>query len=203
MKKKITILLLMFFVSTVFASAFGGFGSFGKQKDHRRRGGFNFRRIIAKGHHLMEELDLTDEQQTKIQGIMVDAAVNIIPTGAELLVAKIKLMVELKKDDPDMKVINPLIDSSAENLKKITKSAIEAVIMAKKVLTPEQKKKLKETLKKFRHGKRHGQRGKGHGLKQGHGKGFGFGKGRGKGFGFGKGHGKGFEKENHHSKLEN
>ena len=158
MKKKLAVLLLVFFVSSIFASAFGGFGSFGRSGKKARRGGFNFGRIINTGYRIMEKLDLTDEQQIKIQEVVVDAAVKIIPVGAELLVAKIKLAVELKKDDPDIKVINPLIDTSADNLKKVAKLGITALIDVKKLLTLEQKKKFKEIMKEFRK-ERHSRRG--------------------------------------------
>lgn len=154
MKTRIVILLMVFLASTVFASAAEGFGhGMGK-------GGFRFGRILAMGMEIMDKLALTEEQESSIQGVVLDASVEIIPVGAELLVSKIKLMAEMKKDDPDMNVISPLIDSSAENMKKISKKVIASLISVKKILTPDQKKKLKALMKDFRKNRfkqRHGK----------------------------------------------
>ena len=165
MKKSVLKVLSLLVVLSFFAGSSYAFGPKG--------GGFGFPPIGV----LVKELKLTSEQKDQLIDLFNQTQKEMIKTRAEMRITMIDLRTEMMKDNPDEKVINNLIDKIGEYTKKLTGIRVSRHLEVKKILTPEQREKLRELIlsRKWRRGPR-GRRGFRRGMGQGRfGGGMGFG----------------------------
>lgn len=93
---------------------------------------------------LIEELDLTDEQELKLIDMKYEHQKEVINLRKELQKKFVELRKEFQKENPDLKIIDKLVEE-IESLKvAIKKSKIHFIMSLRSVLTKEQWEKLKE-----------------------------------------------------------
>jgi len=92
-----------------------------------------------------EELGLTDAQVEKLKSMKLERGKRAIKEKANLKTLELELRDLMSKDEIDVKAVDRKIDQIASQRAKIHKAQVHAMLDAKKVLTPEQKKKLKES----------------------------------------------------------
>ena len=97
---------------------------------------------------LVKELNLTPEQKDQLVELYSQTQKELINIRTQNKIARIDLMNEMMKDNPDEDVLNNLIDKIGENAKKAFGVRINRQLEIKKILTPEQQEKLKELLMK-------------------------------------------------------
>lgn len=90
-------------------------------------------------------LGLSPQQIEKVKSTFVDAKKDIIKLDADYRVAQLDLEATLQKDPLDVNAAKNLIDKSTKASAEKMKRSIEAQSNILKILTPEQKTKLKET----------------------------------------------------------
>lgn len=145
-----------------------GKGRHGDFKSHGKRGKKSFDPkskifgFIKKLKGLNKYLELTDEQQTKVDGIKTDAMIKGVTNGASMAISGIKIRSQLKNDKVDQKEVNSLIDSFTASQAEIMKAVTKAVINVKAQLTPSQLKKLKEFKGHIKKNKSRIKKNKGH-----------------------------------------
>lgn len=83
-------------------------------------------------------LDLTTEQLGKLKDIKHDLSVALIKKQADLQVAVLGLKKLMDQDIPDLQAIRSHIDSMGKMETEIQKTAVEAALEARKVLTADQ-----------------------------------------------------------------
>lgn len=137
MKKSFVILLMVLFLSTISSYAFSPFGM----------QGMKIKKVIGIAYKLSNELDLTDEQKDTIYSVITDSAMKIIPIVADNLVTRIKIVTELRKDEPNINLINPMIDTIAAKKAEVFKTLLKGFIDIKKTLTKNQIEKIKDIVK--------------------------------------------------------
>ena len=107
--------------------------------------------MFNKAHFLFknkEELELTDKQVEEIKDLKISTKKDLIRKKAEIEILALDIKAQMYGDAIDTKAINELIDKKYELKKAKTKSLVEAYAALKKVLTKDQKKKIKELYKK-------------------------------------------------------
>lgn len=90
-----------------------------------------------------EELGLSDDQVQRIHQVIVDTTKASIKTGADLAVRRIELRELLRADNPDRDAATKKVQEISNLRGELIKLRVEAMIAAKKVLTPEQQKKIR------------------------------------------------------------
>jgi Spy/CpxP family protein refolding chaperone len=94
-----------------------------------------------------EELNLTDEQKEKIESLWFEHQRRQVEIGAKLRKAEIELEELLWEDEPDRSAIERKIDEISRYRAELQKSRIEHRLNVARVLTPEQRKLIKEKLR--------------------------------------------------------
>ena len=121
-------------------------------------------------HRLMERLDLTAEQQKKIKSLRLETAKKAARIQADLKVARLELAGEMGKDTPSTAEVKARVKAVNEARGRMMESRVNMQLAMKKILTPEQQKKM-QMLRSQRPGGRRGMRHEGHGRpghRQGH-----------------------------------
>lgn len=90
------------------------------------------------------ELGLTDEQTDKLADIKHAVMKDVIKMEADIDILAVDIKTLLMKDTIDTAAIQPLVEKKYQIKKDKTMRCIQALADAKKVLTPEQAKKLKD-----------------------------------------------------------
>jgi Spy/CpxP family protein refolding chaperone len=93
---------------------------------------------------LRKQLNLTDEQQTKLADIRDRSARAAIPIQGDLKIAGLDLRKLVRADKPDQRAIDAQIDKIAGLRAKLQKSRMASMLEAKSVLTPAQQKILRD-----------------------------------------------------------
>jgi hypothetical protein len=96
----------------------------------------------------LEELGISDEQIEKIKTLKVNTKKDLIKRKAKIDLIKVDIKNELWGDTIDKERIYKLIDQKYEQKKEKAKALIDACDMFKKILTNDQKKKLREVYSK-------------------------------------------------------
>ena len=110
-------------------------------------------------HEMMaEKLGLSAEQKEQIRKITLDARKKNIEVEAKGKVARIELHELMAADAPDQHKINAKITELSQTHETLLRSRVETMLAVKKILTPEQRAKMKE-LRPFGPGM-HGRMGK-------------------------------------------
>lgn len=115
----------------------------GKSEGHHK--GFG-EKLSLKAHLILkneEELGLSDEQVGKVKALTLKNKKDLIMQEAEIEVLSLDIKSKTWGDEIDTSAINKLIDQKYELKKAKAKSSVEAYAELKKVLTDEQKAKLK------------------------------------------------------------
>ncbi len=95
---------------------------------------------------MMMELKLDDHQREKVKAIKRKAMKDMIRKSADLRIAQLELKDLLDKDSVDMKAVEAKLRHIEKMRTDMHLSLIKAVEEVKAILTPEQKKKLREML---------------------------------------------------------
>ena len=130
MKKRVfalvTVLLLVLSVFLVFAqSPMMGRG------EERKGKGMQMRELI-------EELNLTPEQETKMVDLRFTHQQEIIPLQRDLQKKRIELKAELEKENPNIQLLDKLSDEISALMGKIKKARLHFLLSIKSILTKEQ-----------------------------------------------------------------
>jgi Spy/CpxP family protein refolding chaperone len=91
-----------------------------------------------------KELGLSDEQVSKLKDMRMKREKQAIQDRAELDIMELELRDLMSEDEIDLKAVDGKIDKISALKGKIRKDGIHAMVDAKKVLTAEQRKKLRE-----------------------------------------------------------
>ncbi|NQT46560.1 MAG: Spy/CpxP family protein refolding chaperone [Candidatus Omnitrophica bacterium] len=119
----------------------------GKSEGHHKDFGEKF---SLKAHLILkneEELGLSDDQVEKVKTLKLKNKKGLIMQEAEIEVLSLELKSKMWSDEIDTSAINKLIDQKYELKKAKAKSSVEACVALKKILTKEQKAKLKALYK--------------------------------------------------------
>jgi Spy/CpxP family protein refolding chaperone len=93
-------------------------------------------------HRRMAELNLTEEQRTKMADIHDRAARRAVPIRSNLEIAQLDLRKLLRTDKPAKSSVDAQIDKIAKLRGDFQKSRMQAMLEARDVLTPEQRGKM-------------------------------------------------------------
>jgi len=92
------------------------------------------------------KINLTDDQANHLRQIIVDAQKSAIETRARMAVDGIELRELLRADKPDQDAVMKKADEITTLRGQMMKNGIQAIFEAKKVLTPEQQKKVRDLM---------------------------------------------------------
>jgi Spy/CpxP family protein refolding chaperone len=107
--------------------------------------------------HFRAAMNLTDQQASRLRGIVVATEKSSIKTKAAMEVDGIDLREMLRADHPDRDAVLGKVQEITTLRGELMKEHIEALLEAKSVLTPEQQKKLREFFESHHgHGFMHG-----------------------------------------------
>ena len=98
-----------------------------------------------------EELGLTEIQIDSIRSIRYYTKKEVIPVQSELRLKRLELRHEMAKENPDEAKIMRLVDQISNVRAQIRKKNLRGVLKVREILTPEQRKKLKEIRMKMSH----------------------------------------------------
>lgn len=93
-----------------------------------------------------EELKLTDEQKSKLQNIFFEFRKNQAEIAGKLNKARIELQELLYAEKLDRSAIDKKMDEISRYMKELTQNRVNYWINIQQILTPEQRKILKEKL---------------------------------------------------------
>jgi len=124
---------------------------------HGMREGMGIGRILRMG----DQLKLTDQQKTKLEGLQVQFQTEAVDQRAQLEKAQIKLRSLMKDDNASDKDVLAAIDNVSNLRGGMMKMHYRHYSEAKAVLTADQINQLKD-LRKQRMGMRQGRMGQGH-----------------------------------------
>ena len=126
-----------FLVTTVYADC-------DKKSSHHKYGldtkFFHKIHVVLKNQ---EDLGITDEQIEKIKTLKLNLKKNLIKQKAEIDLVKVDIKSELWEDPIDKERVYKLIDQKYKQKKEKAIAVIDAYDMFKKILTEDQKKKLR------------------------------------------------------------
>ncbi|MBN3038692.1 MAG: Spy/CpxP family protein refolding chaperone [Candidatus Omnitrophica bacterium] len=172
----ISTLVLAFALATATTFAYDG-GCMGSEAGQKRFGGQasgqrgrfgnQASRQIGMILKKADEIGLTDEQQTKIKALALEAQKDKILQQAEIQTISLDIVSKMQEDALDTEAINALIDKKYELEKTQAKSSVADYAELKTILTPEQQDKIKELREQFKakRGQAHQDRGQ-HGKMQ-------------------------------------
>ncbi len=104
-------------------------------------------KMLSNDSHMVQELGLTDAQVKEIKEAMAGSEQELKDLNDKLVQAGMRQVDLLKADTLDEEALMKAVQESGELRTQIAKLRIKQVIAAHKVLTPEQRAKLRETMK--------------------------------------------------------
>ncbi|CUS99889.1 Spy/CpxP family protein refolding chaperone [Candidatus Chrysopegis kryptomonas] len=93
---------------------------------------------------LYDELKLTDEQKSKLQNLFFEFRKNQTDIASKLNKARIELQELLSSEKPDKSAIDKKVDEISGYMKELNKNRVNHWLNIQQVLTPEQRKILRE-----------------------------------------------------------
>ena len=130
---------------------------------------------------MIEKLKLTDQQQEKLQDLMIQHQKDIVPKQADLKLAKIGLKEIMMKSDINEKAALDQMDKISAIKAQIAKLKLQHLLAARKILTADQLKEFKQMHRMMGFGRRGRGPGRMGGPMMGHEMGPGMGLGWGQG----------------------
>lgn len=115
-------------------------------------------------HNLREQLGLTDVQQADIRRAMENARRDRLRKSTDLKIARLDLMSLLREEKVDEKAIAAKLAEASAAQSALFKLRVDSALAMKRILTPEQQKKLAE-IRADRGRQRMGQRMRGQGMR--------------------------------------
>lgn len=105
-------------------------------------------RILAllDNEHFRAEVNLTDDQVSRLRQIVTNAEKSNIETRAQMAVDGIDLRQLLMADKPDHAAVMKKVQQISELRGQMMKNNIQALLQAKTVLTPQQQEKIRQFL---------------------------------------------------------
>jgi Spy/CpxP family protein refolding chaperone len=97
-------------------------------------------------------LGLTDQQADSLRKILVNTEVFTIQTGAGAMVDGIQLKELLREDNPDRAAVMAKGDAISKSVSDLVDHYLDAILSAKKILTPQQQKIIREYMENGGHG---------------------------------------------------
>jgi Spy/CpxP family protein refolding chaperone len=97
-------------------------------------------------------LGLTDQQADSLRKILVNTEVFTIQTGAGAMVDGIQLKELLRADNPDRAAVMAKGDAISKSVSELVDHYLDAILSAKKILTPQQQKIIREYMENGGHG---------------------------------------------------
>ncbi len=135
----LTLLLLTLFVSAQNPPGTPGAGGCQMMKHP------NYQMLGGRGmEDLLEDLNLTQEQETKLVDLKFAHQQEVLPLKRDLTKKRIELKSELEKENPNKATLEKLTDEISVLQAKIQKSKLNFLLSLKTVLTPVQWRKVKE-----------------------------------------------------------
>lgn len=151
----VVLCVLTVFVSAGYADHGVGYHKKGEYGGYHRKGLSG--KAMKKMHMVLrnkKELEITDEQEQAIRKLKYDTKKKVITMKAEADVIAVDIKSMMYDDDPmDTEAINALIDKKYEIKKNKAKILIGAYAELKKILTAEQKDKLRDLVSSGYHKK--------------------------------------------------
>ena len=141
------ILALGFMQSPAFAERGEGRGP---GKHHQREAGEKFFRIVHMADQHQDELNVSDEQLTKLRTLKHDLQKHLIRTQADIDIIAMDIRALLKQGEVNVKEANALIDRKYDIKKENAKKVVGAFAELKKILTTDQMEKMKEIARERR-----------------------------------------------------
>jgi Spy/CpxP family protein refolding chaperone len=108
----------------------------------------NFSRCVN-NPRLKEALELTPEQEEKIDAIHSEFEENRIDLKASMEKAQLKLREEMKKDETNEELVMDLVEEGGQIKIELRKIGIREILSVKSILTPEQREKAKDAMGKM------------------------------------------------------
>ena len=96
---------------------------------------------------LAEELGLTEEQQTKLRALHFESAKSRLQTRTNLQLRHLELQELLEQDEPNQAELDKRIKALTDAQGVATRQRIENRMAFRRVLTPEQRTKLRSTMR--------------------------------------------------------
>lgn len=100
-----------------------------------------------------EELELSDEQVSKLKALKYSVKKNMIKKDADIEIYALDIKEEMLKDEADINILKGLIDKKYSAKAEKAKDLAEACVNAKNILTKDQQKKLKDIWSECKMGK--------------------------------------------------
>ncbi len=125
-------------VLAVVALGAAGCGHHGHPRDPAQVAAFVNKRV----DDLLDDVDATPDQRTKIHGIADRMLAEAQQAHADHDQVHATLLAEWKADVPDKAKLHALVDARADALRKLAHDAVDAGVEAHDVLTPAQREKL-------------------------------------------------------------
>lgn len=148
MRKKLAIAVaLVTILALAQTASFAYEGGYKKSKGYCGKSG---NKVVTKAHMILkneDELELSNEQTTKIKELMLKSKKDEIMQTAEIKTIALDIKSKMWEDTVDTEAINTLIDKKYELKSEKAKSSVTAYTELKNILTKEQKEKLKELYK--------------------------------------------------------
>jgi Spy/CpxP family protein refolding chaperone len=121
--------------------------------------------LLARAQRLLrnstvrQQLSISDQQETKLEGLLTDFRKALIQDRANLAVQRIDLESLLAAENPDRAAINRKLQQVGAAQLTLEKSAVDFALNVKQELTPEQRQKIRQFLRKGRESRSQGMRG--------------------------------------------
>lgn len=159
MKKNLLMSLVFLFFAVSLTGdvfAFNGRGpSVGRNRQKRGNNEANMVFMQFKAiKFFKDEIGLTEEQEKEINNLFLDLKKSIINNKAQIKIISLDVKNEMQKEDPDYNLICDYIDKKNKIRTDSEKLLIRTIIKLKKVLTKEQKDKLKKLIRQKKQNRR-------------------------------------------------
>ena len=134
------------------ALAFDRWGGGGFGRGERMGHGHGFLALLDNSR-LRTYLELTDSQVDQLRKIAVDTEIATAKDRADVRVRRIELRELLRAENPDRAAVMQKVQEISQAREQLMKQRIDALLSAKKVLTPEQQKKARSFFENHRMGR--------------------------------------------------
>ncbi len=121
-----------------------------RKMEHKKFSENAFFRKVKMIYRLQEELGVTDEQLATVNSLKVALKKDVIMKNAKSEVIDVDIKAALYGDDVDVEAVDQLIDKKYAIKVQKAKKIISFIAELKKVLTPEQKDKLKMLVREYK-----------------------------------------------------
>jgi len=108
---------------------------------------------------VVQALGLTPEQQQKLEDMRYQYRKETVNLKRDMELSRLDLEKEMDKENPDVKVVDRLLDQQGALRNQMSKARVHHLLDAKKVLTPEQWAKARQHMQAMRAKNRSQRRG--------------------------------------------